>query len=284
MLEITHLKKSFGTQEVLKDVTCTLQKGKIYVLLGENGAGKTTLINCILKMLKTDAGEIKFKGKTISQIHAKEYYQLIGALLESSSNVYQNLSTYENLHYFAGLHKVNLKKDTRWESYVEELELKNHMHKKAGNFSRGMQQKLALLISLLGNPELLLLDEPTLGLDFSSKNRIIDTLRRLAVEEGKCILLSSHQIDVIEKLGGEVLLLNKGELTKLDLSKQLQGMPSHYHIKYIKNDTIEEADEIGKITDFLPRHENYEILEIIQKDSDLESVILEYYKDKQEVV
>ena len=209
MLKITNLRKSFRSKEVLKDVSFEVKKGEIVRLLGNNGAGKTTIINCILKMLKPDSGEIELDGKAIDKCKNSEYFNKVSALLESSTNVYDYLTGRQNIKYFASLSNIDSKSEDI-EKYIDDFELKEAIDKPVGEYSRGMQQKPALIISLMQSPKLLLLDEPTLGLDIKSKNSVIDNLNRLIKEKGMAVILTTHQMEVVQKLSGRVLILKCG--------------------------------------------------------------------------
>ena len=148
MLKITNLRKSFRSKEVLKDVSFEVKKGEIVRLLGNNGAGKTTIINCILKMLKPDSGEIELDGKAIDKCKNSEYFNKVSALLESSTNVYDYLTGRQNIKYFASLSNIDSKSEDI-EKYIDDFELREAIDKPVGEYSRGMQQKPALIISLM---------------------------------------------------------------------------------------------------------------------------------------
>ena len=209
MLKITNLRKSFRSKEVLKDVSFEVKKGEIVRLLGNNGARKTTIINCILKMLKPDSGEIELDGKAIDKCKNSEYFNKVSALLESSTNVYDYLTGRQNIKYFASLSNIDSKSEDI-EKYIDDFELREAIDKPVGEYSRGMQQKPALIISLMQSPKLLSLDEPTLGLDIKSKNSVIDNLNRLIKEKGMAVILTTHQMEVVQKLSGRVLILKYG--------------------------------------------------------------------------
>jgi len=209
VLKITNLRKSFRSKEVLKDVSFEVKKGEIVRLLGNNGAGKTTIINCILKMLKPDSGEIELDGKAIDKCKNSEYFNKVSALLESSTNVYNYLTGRQNIKYFASLSNIDSKSEDI-EKYIDDFELREAIDKPVGEYSRGMQQKPALIISLMQSPKLLSLDEPTLGLDIKSKNSVIDNLNRLIKEKGMAVILTTHQMEVVQKLSGRVLILKYG--------------------------------------------------------------------------
>lgn len=218
MLEIKNLKKSFKKKEVLRGVTFSENPGEIVCLLGNNGAGKTTLINCILKMIKPDSGIIELDGKNIFDYKNRAYFSQVGALLETSSNIYDYLTGMQNIEYFAGLMNLDTSSLKKADRYIDEFKLRSAIHNPAGDYSRGMQQKLALIIALMASPKLLLLDEPTLGLDIESKLSVIDILNNVVKEEQMSVILTTHQMEVVQKLNSRILILKNGMVSGFDLA------------------------------------------------------------------
>ena len=257
MLKITNLRKSFREKSVLKDVSFTVNTGEIVCLLGNNGAGKTTIINCILKMIRQDSGEITLDGKAIENSKNSEYFNNVSALLESSTNVYDYLTGWQNIEYFAGLSKID-SKSPEIAKYIDDFELKEAINKPVGEYSRGMQQKLALIISLMQSPKLLLLDEPTLGLDIKSKNSVIDNLNRLVV---------------VQKLNGRVLILKDGVVK--NFSENIEDKNLSYIVSYIKDGKIVEEEVEGEFAEVYDSFANEEIVEIVKKKKDMEEKVME---------
>lgn len=218
MLEIKNLKKSFKKKEVLRGVTFSVNPGEIVCLLGNNGAGKTTLINCILKMIKPDSGIIELDGKNIFNYKNRAYFSQVGALLETSSNIYDYLTGMQNIEYFAGLMNLDTSSLKKADRFIDEFKLRSAIHNPAGDYSRGMQQKLALIIALMASPKLLLLDEPTLGLDIESKLSVIDILNNVVKEEQMSVILTTHQMEVVQKLNSRILILKNGMVSGFDLA------------------------------------------------------------------
>ena len=218
MLEIKNLKKSFKRKEVLRGVNFSVNPGEIVCLLGNNGAGKTTLINCILKMIKPDSGIIELDGKNIFDYKNRAYFSQVGALLETSSNIYDYLTGMQNIEYFAGLMNLDTSSLKKADRYIDEFKLRSAIHNPAGDYSRGMQQKLALIIALMASPKLLLLDEPTLGLDIESKLSVIDILNNVVKEEQMSVILTTHQMEVVQKLNSRILILKNGMVSGFDLA------------------------------------------------------------------
>ncbi|AZR74274.1 hypothetical protein BBF96_13205 [Anoxybacter fermentans] len=244
--DLTKVYRNNRKEELALDsINFHVNEGEIFSILGENGAGKTTLIKLMTNLLTPSKGEILYQGKNITMM-GKDYYKKIGVVLEGNRNLYWYLSAYENIYYFGRL--LGLNKNTI-ENRANELlgffGLYNEKDKKVGNFSRGMQQKLAIIISLLHEPKILFLDEPTLGLDVLSKRDMIKKIRYLSRNDNVTVIITSHQLDVIEKVADRVLILKKGKIEFLDTVFSLKKIYSNnkYIIKvekildesYIKN-------------------------------------------------
>ena len=277
MLEIKGLKKSFKAKEVLKNLNLSIKEGVIVCLLGNNGAGKTSLINCILRMIQADAGSILLDGRDIFTYKNEEYFSKVNALLESSVNVYDYLTGWQNIEYFSGLQNIDSGNE-KIKTYISLFELEEAIHEAVGTYSRGMRQKLALLIVLMSSPKLLLLDEPTLGLDIQSKLSVIQILNTIIKTEKIAVLLTSHQMDVVQKLQSRILILKDGVVHTFD--KTDYEDKDLYTVSYIK-DSVMESDTIrGSFQDiYQSYYGKYEIMEIRKKERDLEEILLEVFHE-----
>ena len=277
MLEIKGLKKSFKAKEVLKNLNLSIKEGEIVCLLGNNGAGKTTLINCILRMIQADAGSILLDGRDIFTYKNEEYFSKVNALLESSVNVYDYLTGWQNIEYFSGLLNIDSGNE-KIKTYISLFELEEAIHEAVGTYSRGMRQKLALLIALMSSPKLLLLDEPTLGLDIQSKLSVIQILNTIIKTEKIAVLLTSHQMDVVQKLQSRILILKDGVVHEFD--KTDYEDKDLYMVSFIK-DNVPEYDTVrGSFQDiYQSYYKKYEILEIRKKERDLEEILLEVFHE-----
>lgn len=272
MLEIKNIKKSFGNKEVLKDVSFSVREGEIVCLLGNNGAGKTTIINCILRMIKADSGTILLNGRDIRKYTNAEYFSNVNALLESSVNIYDYLTGGQNIDYFAGLMNMD-KKDSQIDKYIQLFGLEEAIDKPAGEYSRGMQQKLALVIALMSSPQLLLLDEPTLGLDIKSKLSVISTLNEIIKTEKMSVILTTHQMDVVQKLNSRILILKDGIVS--DFDKEQYEERDLYSVSYINHNSVEQAVVEGSFNEIYNQYCKYEIVEIKKKERDIEEIMAE---------
>ena len=277
MLEIKDLKKRFKAKEVLKNLNFSINEGEIVCLLGNNGAGKTTLINCILRMMQADSGSILLDGRDIFTYKNKEYFSRVNALLESSVNVYDYLTGWQNIEYYSGLLNIDSGNE-KIKTYISLFELEEAIHEAVGTYSRGMRQKLALLIALMSSPKLLLLDEPTLGLDIQSKLSVIQILNTIIKTEKIAVLLTSHQMDVVQKLQSRILILKDGVVHEFD--KTDYEDKDLYIVSYIKDNKLESDAVRGSFQDiYQSYYKKYEILEIRKKESDLEEILLEVFHE-----
>jgi ABC-2 type transport system ATP-binding protein len=213
-LEAQNLKKTFrrGNQivEAVKDVSLTMFPGDVLAFLGPNGAGKTTSIKMMAGLIEPDAGLVKIVGDNPHRNPAA--LQNLGAVLEGNRNVYWVLTPEENLEYF-GILKGLTRQQAR-KAGIELLEKFGLMHKRrtpVQNLSRGMQQKVAFAVALIHKPQLLLLDEPTLGLDVEATEDVKVLVREIAAS-GCAILLTTHQLAIAEELARRIVIIQKGEI------------------------------------------------------------------------
>lgn len=214
MLELTNLKKNFKDTVVLKDISCVLPKGQIIGLLGKNGSGKSTLIKCIMGLLAYE-GEIN--GLSFSQ-NQKKINRNFSFLLEPK--FIGELSAFTNLKL---LYQINNKNEE--ESIISALELVNlleYRDRKVQDFSFGMLQRLGLAQAIMEEKELIILDEPTVGLDFDSTIAFNKLLKELVREKNMGIIFSTHEIDEVRNLCDIVLVLKDGYLTKVNTEEYLQ--------------------------------------------------------------
>ena len=182
------------------------------------------------------------------------------------------LTGWQNIEYFAGLSKID-SKTPDIAKYIDDFELREAIHKPVGEYSRGMQQKLALIISLMLSPKLLLLDEPTLGLDIKSKNSVIDNLNHLVKEKGMAVILTTHQMEVVQKLNSRVLILKDGVVR--NFSENVQDTALSYVVSYMKDGNIVEEEVAGEFSEVYNSYSDKEIVEIVRKKKDMEEKVME---------
>jgi len=193
------------------NLSLALQPGEILALLGPNGAGKTTTVKMIAGLVLPSSGNIQVRGFDMVQDRTKGVRQL-GAVLEGARNLYWRLSARENLLYFGSLRLVPRRDlNQRIDELLKLVDLSDHQHIEVRKYSRGMQQKLAIAAAMLHDPNVLLLDEPTLGLDVQAARKLEETIAILAREQGKGILLTTHTMLLAETLADRVFIIHEGQ-------------------------------------------------------------------------
>ncbi len=206
MLIVENLVKEFSNVRAVDNISFKIEEGKIFGLIGPNGAGKTTTIRIVLNIIKPTSGSITFEGKPITN----EFFNVIGYLPEERG-LYKKSKVIDSLLYFAKLKnmskKIALEEADYW---LNKLEASEYRDKKLQELSKGNQQKIQFIMSVIHNPKLLILDEPFTGFDPINQQLIKETILSF-VDSGKIIVLSTHQMETAEKLCSEIFLLNRGK-------------------------------------------------------------------------
>lgn len=195
---VEHVYKSFGKEKVLEDVNLTIEKGKIFGVVGNNGSGKTVLMKCICGFLQADSGKITVNGKVIGK--DCDFPESLGMIIETPGFL-PNISGYKNLKILAGLKAAIGKKEIL--DSLERVGLDPHMKKHVAKYSLGMRQRLGIAQAIMEDPDVLILDEPFNGLDKIGVKHMRELLKELK-NQGKSILLASHNAQDIEELCDDV--------------------------------------------------------------------------------
>lgn len=244
VIKTKELSKRYGEQEVVSKVNLNIKRGRIFGLLGRNGAGKTTIMKMILGLTPITSGEIHVFDKNIKG-NEKKIYPRIGAMIESPG-FYPNLTGTENLEIFAKLRgAVSL---DSVENALKVVGLPYKDKKLFGKYSLGMKQRLGIANAILHDPELLILDEPTNGLDPIGIAEVRAFIKKLSVEQGKTILISSHILSEIELLADDIGIIDHGVLLEQSSMNELKKRNS----KYI----VLQVSDIPKASMILERHFN----------------------------
>lgn len=212
-IELQHITKYYGKHPALQDVSATLHEG-VYGLLGPNGAGKTTLINILIGILAKSSGQILLDGKEISTM-GNGYFDLVG-YMPQYPQFYSNFTVQEFLQYMCRMKGVKKERE-RIDEVLAFVNLEQHQEKRIGALSGGMRQRLGIAQAILNDPKLLVLDEPTAGLDPGERIRFRNLISQLA--GGRIILLATHIVSDVECIAKEILLLRQGNLV-------VQGLPA----------------------------------------------------------
>ena len=215
IVETNNLTKKFRNKLAVNKVNMHIKKGDIYGFIGKNGAGKTTAMKMLLGLIYPTEGDIKLFGSANLDVGRRK----IGSLIEAPG-LYKNCTAFENMKRFSILYGGT---DKEIKEILEIVGLGNTGSRKAGNFSLGMRQRLGIAISLLGNPELLILDEPINGLDPAGIKEIRDTILKLNKERGVTFLISSHLLDELGKITTTYGIVNDGVLVEEVSAKELMN-------------------------------------------------------------
>ena len=236
-ISVEHVSKIFGSQQALRDVSFTVNSGEIVGLIGPNGAGKSTLMKIICALLAPTSGEVKLNGARISG-DSTDIRRLLGYLPENNP-LYTDMYVREFLLYVSGLYNLGKKSDDRVQEAISLTGLEPEMHKKIGVLSKGYRQRVGLAQAIIHNPEILILDEPTTGLD---PNQIIE-IRNLISDLGrqKTVILSTHIMQEVEAICQRVIIINKGQIIANDLT----GKIGQHSGKKTQTIIVEFSEEIN---------------------------------------
>lgn len=228
-IEIKELTKTYGSKKALNNLSLEMKEG-IYGLLGPNGAGKSTLMKIMTDNLNADSGEILFDGVPVKKMGA-DYRKLLG-YMPQQQGVYENFTARRFLYYMGALKGMNRKEiGEAAEQAAELVNLSDALDKKLGAFSGGMKQRILIAQAVLGDPKILIFDEPTAGLDPKERIRIRNLIAKIALN--RIVIIATHVVSDIEFIAREVVLLKKGELVTQQSPFRL--------IKTMENKTFEMA-------------------------------------------
>lgn len=217
VLKINNLTKNFGKRRVIDNISFEIYAGEVFGFLGPNGAGKTTTIKMIMGFLSIDKGEIVINGLNVKKDYEKAMAS-IGGIVENPE-MYKNLSGKTNLKMYAKLHDGVTKE--RINEVVELVGMQNRVKEKVKKYSLGMKQRIGLAQAILHKPRILVLDEPTNGLDPAGIRDLRDILKKLAHEENVAVFVSSHMLSEMELMCDRVAIINNGKLLGIKLIKDL---------------------------------------------------------------
>ena len=229
-LSKTYYKRNKPTTKAVDNLSLSVPAGQVFGFLGANGAGKTSTIKMICGLVIPTKGRICVNGFDVAREHSMAMRQ-IGAVLEGTRNVYWRLTAWQNLMYFGHLKGCKGKElKNRAEQLLHELDLWERRNDSIRTFSRGMQQKVAIACALVSDPSIILLDEPTLGLDIQASRTVKEWIAKLSREQGKTVVLTTHQLDMAQALCDRVAIIRKGQLlTDQPLTELLHLFRQEYY-------------------------------------------------------
>jgi ABC-2 type transport system ATP-binding protein len=271
VLQIEKLNKSYGNRSVLRDLTLHIQAGEIYGLLGQNGAGKTTTINILCNLLNADSGKVFINGEPVSD----STKPLIGVAPQENL-LYKSLSCEENLNFFAQIYGLDRKQRYHQvEQCLKAVNLTDRANSPVETLSGGMQRRLNIAVALVHQPKLVILDEPTTGLDIEARYEIWDLIQQLQ-SQGITILLTTHFLDEAERLCQRIGILKNGSIVAEGSLEELQKLIPAQEIIVVK--TEQEAEVIARAQEynFIPRRYGSDLAFWLPEPLELKEIILRF--------
>lgn len=282
VLDVLNLCKSYGNHLVLDDISFSIRENEIVGFIGPNGAGKSTLMKCLCGLIHMDSGNVTICGHDIQSQREKALSHQ--ASLIESPGLFFNMTGYENLEIFASLKNVSKDKLQQMADYTR---IGDYLKKPVSSYSLGMKQRLALSIALLSSPQFLMLDEPMNGLDPSGVFELRKELRKMVDEYGMSLLISSHQLNEIEKIADRIIYIENGKIKEVE--KQEQTITYQIRVNKIITDhqfrklldflyefSIENPNELSVYLRKLER-EGVQLLDITNTSDDLENMYTRIY-------
>ncbi len=291
------------------NLNVSIPQGQVVGFLGPNGAGKTTTVKMICGLITPTKGNIYLHGYHINK-NRNHAMQQIGVVLEGARNIYWQLSAWQNLRYYGRLKGTPSKLlSLRAEELLKELDLWDRRHELVGELSRGLQQRVAVACSLIANPPIIILDEPTLALDIQSAHMIQQWIQYLAEAQQKTIIITTHQLDIAEQICKRVIIMNKSKLIAdksvdelIQLYKDdyyqiiIQGIATSETIKkfdqftitYEENKTIlcgplKKTEQLYPLIDIL-KAKGLALLSATKINKNLEDIFLQLINDKETIL
>jgi ABC-2 type transport system ATP-binding protein len=247
ILSISNLHKKYGKVHAVNNVSLEIQKGNVYGILGPNGSGKSTTLGIVLNVVNKTSGEFAWFG---GKVETHEALKKVGAIIERP-NFYPYMTAQENLKLVCDIKGISYQKITEKLIVVG---LEERKDSKFSTFSLGMKQRLAIASALLNDPEILILDEPTNGLDPQGIHQIRDIIKKIA-SQGTTILLASHLLDEVEKVCSHVLVLRKGQILYSGLVDQMSKNKNFIEL---------QSDDNTQLVTVLQKHPKAELVQIVE--------------------
>ena len=239
IFEVKGLEKSYKNNKVIKNISFEVLKGEILCILGPNGAGKSTTINVLTGVLGYELGELFYSGRKIKK-NDKEFKGKLGVVPQDIA-LYEDISAEQNLRFFASLYGLKGKAlDEKTKEALEFAGLSERAKDKVRTFSGGMKRRLNIACAIAHNPELLIMDEPTVGIDPQSRNHILDSVKKMR-ERGMTIIYTTHYMEEVEEISTRIIVMDKGEIIASGTKEKLKENVVNF------KKIIIEADDISKV-------------------------------------
>ena len=222
MIEIKNFSKIYNNEKkAVKNISLTVKDGEIFAFIGHNGAGKTTTLKSILGILDFEEGDILINGKSIKKEPIACKMQM--AYVPDNPDLYENMKAIDFINFICDMYEVNKKqRKEKIEKYVTLFEMQNNINDEISSFSHGMKQKVALIAALAHDPQVLIMDEPFVGLDPKAVFDMKEIMKEMC-KEGKTIFFSTHILEVAEKLCSRVAIIKQGKIVKIGNMEEVKG-------------------------------------------------------------
>lgn len=271
MLTIQNLNKSYGKRQVIKNLNLQINSGEIYGLIGANGSGKTTTINIICNLLQADSGEIKINQQSVSAATKK-----IMGVAPQENLLYKSLSCAENLKFFADIYGLNRKESQqRISDTLASVNLLDRANHPVDTLSGGMQRRLNIAVALVHQPQLVILDEPTTGLDIEARYEIWELIRQLK-NQGITVLLTTHLLEEAERLCQRIGVLKHGQILAEGSLTELKTLIPAEEIILVQTEAEEQAIARAKEYGFTHRRYGSELAFWLPESLELKEIIARF--------
>jgi len=277
MLEIKNLTKKYGDFTAVDSISMKIDKGELFGLLGPNGAGKSTIVSMLSTVLVPTNGEININGKPLKNNEA-EIKSIIGIVPQELA-LYETLSARDNLQFFGSLYGLSGKRlASRVDEVLEIIELKDKAKQTVSKYSGGMKRRVNIGVALMHKPELLILDEPTVGIDPQSRNHILETIKKLNAEQGITVIYTSHYMEEVEFLCNRVGIIDYGKLIALGTKEELKSSLDACDIlnitssNQVSDEVLEKAKSITGIQKITAKENSIRLLVSSNKKNVIEIV------------
>ncbi|MFB1050228.1 ATP-binding cassette domain-containing protein [Paraliobacillus sp. JSM ZJ581] len=269
MIETEALQKKFKNQLVVDGINIYIEKGESVGLLGPNGAGKSTTISMISSLIKPTEGDVRLNGKSVVK-HPQLIRNVLGVVPQEIA-LYEELSAYENLKFFGKIYGIRGKQlEDKIDKVLRMVGLKERKKDVVKTYSGGMKRRINIAVALLHEPEILIMDEPTVGIDPQSRNYILEMVQRLNEENGLTILYTSHYMEEVEKLCDRVYIMDHGKIIASGTKKELKRVLSNEETILIETHSSSPSlmEALAKDKDILQASETDKGIKlIVPKDS-----------------
>lgn len=271
LIEVCKLHKCYGEKTIIEELSFEVEDGEILCFLGPNGAGKSTTINVLTGLLGFNGGEVKYKGQNIKSC-LRSFKQQLGVVPQDLA-IYEELSAQDNVKFFGelyGLKKEALKNGV--EEALKKVGLYERRKDMAGTFSGGMKRRLNIACAIVHKPELLIMDEPTVGIDPQSRNHILDMIKELR-DDGMTIIYTTHYMEEVEEIGTRILIMDQGKIIAEGTNESLKDeyIKARQYIVQMKEKGELKNDDFYKIEGVINVSEKDDSI-IITTDKEFENV------------